>query len=63
MGCYPQPVAGPTTLKVYGGDVNSPTELFRGKVTALEARYPQMGPPELVVLSSNHREVMVLVWV
>jgi phage protein D len=42
-----------TALKVYAGDVNSPTEIFRGKVTALEARYPQSGPPELMVLSED----------
>ena len=42
-----------TALIVYAGDVNSPTEIFRGKVTALEGRYPAMGPPELVVLSED----------
>lgn len=42
-----------TALKVYAGDVDSPTEIFRGTVTAIEARYPQMGPPELVVLSED----------
>lgn len=42
-----------TALTVYAGDVNSPTEIFRGKVTALEARYPSMGPPELVLLSED----------
>jgi phage protein D len=42
-----------TLLKVFAGDVNSPTELFRGKITALEGRYPRQGPPELVVLSED----------
>lgn len=42
-----------TALKVYAGDVNSPTEIFRGKITALEGRYPRMGPPELVVLAED----------
>lgn len=42
-----------TALKVYGGDVNSPTEIFRGKVTAIEGRFPRMSPPELVVLSED----------
>src|SRR5271163_4142963 len=42
-----------TALKVYAGDVNSPTEIFRGKVTALEGRYPRMAPPELVVLAED----------
>ncbi|HUI94631.1 MAG TPA: contractile injection system protein, VgrG/Pvc8 family [Xanthobacteraceae bacterium] len=40
-------------LTVYAGDVNSPTEIFRGKVTALEGRYPRRGPPELVVLAED----------
>jgi uncharacterized protein len=42
-----------TNLKVYAGDVNAPTEIFRGKITALEGRYPRMGPPELVVLAED----------
>jgi phage protein D len=42
-----------TALKVYAGDVNSPTEIFRGKVTAIEGRYPRTGPPELVVLAED----------
>ena len=42
-----------TALQVYAGDTNSPTEIFRGKVTALEGRFPSMGPPELVVLSED----------
>jgi len=42
-----------TALKVYAGDVNSPTEIFRGKVTALEGRYRRKGPPELVVLAED----------
>jgi len=42
-----------SALKVYAGDVNSPTEIFRGKVTALEGRYPRSGPPELVVLAED----------
>jgi uncharacterized protein len=42
-----------TALKVFAGDVNSPTEIFRGKVTGIEGRFPRMGPPELVVLSED----------
>src|ERR1700722_10458422 len=42
-----------TALKVYAGDVNSPTEIFRGTITAIEGRYPRMGPPELVVLAED----------
>ncbi len=40
-------------LKVFSGDVSSPTEIFRGKITALEGRFPRSGPPELVVLSED----------
>lgn len=40
-------------IKVYAGDRTSPTEIFRGKVTAIEARYPRDGWPELVVLAED----------
>lgn len=38
---------------VYGGVVSSPTEIFRGKITALEGRYPDGAPPDLVVLAED----------
>ncbi len=38
---------------VYAGDVSSPTEIFRGKITAIEGRYPDSGPPQLVVLCED----------
>jgi phage protein D len=40
-------------LTVYAGLVTSPTEIFRGKITALEASFPSNGPPELVVLAED----------
>lgn len=40
-------------VQVYAGDVGSPTEIFRGKITALEGRYPNSGPPDLVVLAED----------
>lgn len=40
-------------VKVYGGDVSSPTEVFRGKITGLEERFPSNGPPDLVVLAED----------
>jgi uncharacterized protein len=40
-------------LTVYAGLVTSPTEIFRGKITALEAIFPSNGPPELVVLAED----------
>jgi phage protein D len=41
------------TVQVYAGDVSSPTEIFRGKITALEGRFPAGGPPDLVVLAED----------
>lgn len=40
-------------LQVYAGDAAAPTEIFRGKISALEGRYPRNGPPELVVLAED----------
>jgi uncharacterized protein len=40
-------------LTVYAGLVTSPTEIFRGKVTALELVYPSDGPPDLMVLAED----------
>jgi phage protein D len=40
-------------VQVYAGDVSSPTEIFRGKITALEGRFPDGGPPELVALAED----------
>ena len=40
-------------LIVYAGDVSSPTEIFRGKVTALEGIFPSNAPPELLVLAED----------
>lgn len=41
------------TVQVYAGDVGSPTEIFRGKITGLEGRFPRSGPPDLVVLAED----------
>lgn len=38
---------------VYAGDASSPTEIFRGKITGLEGRFPDGGPPDLVVLAED----------
>jgi phage protein D len=40
-------------IAVYGGDENSPQEIFRGTITGLEAHFAQEGPPELVVLAED----------
>lgn len=37
------------TITVYAGEVTRPMEVFRGKITALEAEFSQNAPPELVV--------------
>lgn len=38
---------------VYAGDASSPTQIFSGKITALEGRFPENGPPDLVVLAED----------
>jgi len=38
---------------VYAGLVTSPTEIFRGKITGLEAVFSSDGPPELMVLAED----------
>jgi uncharacterized protein len=38
---------------VYAGDASSPTQIFSGKITALEGRFPASGPPDLVVLAED----------
>ena len=40
-------------LIVYAGEVSSPTEIFRGKITALEGIFPGNAPPELLVLAED----------
>lgn len=40
-------------ITIYSGDEMSPTEIFRGKITAVEADFPQGGPPELVILAED----------
>jgi phage protein D len=42
-----------SAVLVYAGDASSPTEIFRGKVIALEGRFPDSGPPDLVVLAED----------
>src|SRR5436190_18380423 len=40
-------------IAIYGGDRNAPQEIFRGKITGLEAEFPDSAPPELVVLAED----------
>jgi len=40
-------------VKVFAGEVSTPTEIFRGKITGLEGRFPMSGPPDLVVLAED----------
>jgi phage protein D len=40
-------------IDVYAGDAQAPTQIFHGRITALEGRYPRSGPPELVVLAED----------
>lgn len=40
-------------ISVHAGDENSPTEIFSGVITGLEADFPADGAPELVVLAED----------
>lgn len=40
-------------IEVYGGEVDQPREIFRGRITALESRYQRGRPPELLVLAED----------
>ena len=40
-------------LGIYAGDRNAPQEIFRGKITAIEADFPDAAPPELVVFAED----------
>jgi len=41
------------TIRVSAGDVSEPQELFRGVITAIEAEFPEAGPPELLLLAED----------
>lgn len=38
---------------LYGGDETAPVELFRGRITGLDAEFTRDGPPELLVLAED----------
>ena len=40
-------------IEVYGGEVDQPRELFKGKITGLEARHERGRPPELTVFAED----------
>ena len=42
-----------TEVAVYGGEIAAPTELFRGKVGALELRFDSDGPPRLTAYAED----------
>jgi phage protein D len=42
-----------TELTVYGGEVAGPTEVFRGKVSAIEQSFDADGPPRLTVYAED----------
>ena len=42
-----------SAIQVFAGDVTSPTEIFRGKITALEGYFPHTGAPHLIVLAED----------
>lgn len=47
------PVRLGAEIELYGGEVDQPRELFRGKITALEARHHRGEAPELTVLAED----------
>jgi phage protein D len=40
-------------IEVYGGEVDRPRELFRGRITGLEAKHERGRPPEMVVYAED----------
>lgn len=40
-------------LQLYAGDRNAPREIFQGRITGLEAIYPETAPAEIVVLAED----------
>jgi uncharacterized protein len=40
-------------IKLYAGDRNAPREIFQGRITGLEALYPETAPAEIVVLAED----------
>lgn len=40
-------------IQIYSGEESAPQEIFRGTITALEAEFPELSPPELVVLAED----------
>lgn len=42
-----------SAISIYAGDETAPQEIFQGTITALEADFPEEGPPELVVLAED----------
>jgi hypothetical protein len=46
-----------SNLSIYAGEVNAPREIFRGRVSGLEADFPYGEPPELVVLAEDQLQL------
>lgn len=40
-------------IVLYAGDRRAPQEIFRGRITGLEAEFPESSPPELVVMAED----------
>src|ERR1044072_6303164 len=40
-------------IQVYSGEESAPQEIFRGTIPGLEADFPELSPPELVVLAED----------
>jgi len=40
-------------ISVYSGDETEPQEIFSGNITGLEAEFPKVAPPEIIVLAED----------
>ncbi|MDH5653086.1 MAG: contractile injection system protein, VgrG/Pvc8 family [Gammaproteobacteria bacterium] len=48
-------------LSIDVGDENSPMEIFNGRITALEGRFPQQSPAELLILAEDNLQDLRMV--
>ncbi len=49
------------TLRVEMGDADAAAQIFEGRITALEGRFPQQSPPELLVLAEDRMQDLRMV--
>ncbi|TVZ37370.1 phage protein D [Alteromonadaceae bacterium 2753L.S.0a.02] len=47
-----------SSIALYAGDANEPQEIFRGKISGLEAEFRSDGPPEILVFAEDDLQKM-----